>query len=201
MICPLPANDEDMLELQEDLTEAVSCLLEARGYTHLSKSIPFFKTGLRICTARHESPRQSQLIHCIFESDPLSIDRIGVSELLDIKKNKSKEDHVILICSHISNQLQRALCQEEFSCETLTTSEVNPAIPRHYLVPNYRHIQSPLEIQQIENRFGPRSLFPKLIHNQDPIMRYFGFPPDSILEVIPKNQNPSIEYRHVIAAS
>jgi DNA-directed RNA polymerase subunit H (RpoH/RPB5) len=194
-------DDINETELSEHLPESVYCLLKARGYIHISGSIPFCKTGLRMGTARQDDIKSPIRIHCIFESNPTSTDRIGMSDFLEIKKNKTKEDHVILICCHVSNQLHQALRQEEISHEILTTFEVNPMIPMHYLVPNYRHIRSPLEIQQIENRFGSRLLFPKLVAGQDPIVKYFGFAPGSLLEVTPKKQNPSIEYRYVISTS
>jgi DNA-directed RNA polymerase subunit H (RpoH/RPB5) len=159
-----------------------------RGYTDMThpQKTKLGKLNVLLIHAIYLNRRSNikERIHCLFVPfNHVKLNSaIGKNEVQDYCNTLLPDDHVIFIADAVSFQSIDFMNSKEFYWEILSYSDTCCDKMEHIRVPSYR-VLCEKEILQIEELYGPRQTFPKMISRVDAIARFMDFRIDDVLEI------------------
>lgn len=160
--------------------EMVNKIMIYRGrYTlDLVDASPFAKYDTRMYESRASDTRCASLL-CVMNNDRKQ--GFGKKLLTLVIETYPAYDDILIISDRVSYQ---AMCCDigHRHLETLGTKDLCCDKMNHVYVPKYR-LLTEKEVLDLENRYGNRKTFPKILYRIDAIARLLGFRPGDVAEV------------------
>jgi DNA-directed RNA polymerase subunit H (RpoH/RPB5) len=174
-------------------------LLTTRGYKDITKEqdITVNKEQLSIVTARYINIRnkQQEEVCCVYHKNQ---NKCITKTIIKCLTGKLKAyTHFILVSYSVSCHILRHFRQLQCYFEHLTYSDITNTIFNHIYVPVYR-LLSQQEVKEVENTYGKKEMYPKMIARLDAIGKYMDFRQGDVLEIKKRYQPNFIMYRLVV---